>query len=96
MDVANKWCLSSCPDGDYVGVGMVCQKWATEPPISLMVMSTIVFVKNSEVHVVVVFNESHSWLENSDNLYQIQNLDNSRRLLTTTSSTINYTQLSTE
>lgn len=52
----NRSCLYSCEDSQYVGVAMVCQYYATDPPISLMGMTVISFIKSNIIHIVVSFN----------------------------------------
>ena len=89
IDEANKLCIDGCSTGEYVSEGMVCTSWAT-PPVSLMAMSAISFTKSSEVYIVISFNESVSWSENSESLYTFT--INSRRLLI--ASTVPYQQLS--
>lgn len=67
---------------------MTCYNWMTDPPISLMGLSGLPFIKSSVMHIVLVFNETESWLENSESLYSILNSDLSRRMLS--ASSMNY------
>lgn len=46
-----------------------------------MGMETIVFIKSSEVNVVIVFNETVEWLVKGENLYSVRGLEIGRRLL---------------
>ena len=46
-----------------------------------MTMELIAFIKSSEMHIAVTFNETASWDENGDNLFTLINNDLARRLL---------------
>lgn len=67
---------------------MACENWITNPPISLMGLSSLTFIKSSVMHIVLDFNETESWLENSEALYTLLNSDLSRRMLSPSS--MNY------
>lgn len=62
---------------------MTCKNSVTEPPISLMNMSALTFIKSSIMHIIILLNENETWLENNEALYSVKNLDYSRRILNT-------------
>ena len=69
---------------------MICKKWSESTPASLLGMSTISFIKSSEVFVIIIFNETISWQESSETMYTFT--ISSRRLLL--KSTLKYLQIS--
>ena len=46
-----------------------------------MEMTSIVFIKSSEIHIVVNFNQTFDWLDNSESLFELRSGERSRRLL---------------
>ncbi len=48
---------------------MVCQNFSSNPPISLMGMTAISFIKSNIMNIVVSFNESTTWMSGATNLY---------------------------
>lgn len=49
-------CVDGCGIGRWVGERMRCRDWGVELPVSLMAMSALVFIKSSQIHIVVIFN----------------------------------------
>ena len=74
-----KTCDIACQSYQYVGENMVCVNYTTTPPISLMGMEIIAFVRSSVLTLVVVFNESFIWINTNDNMYTLT-LSDSRLL----------------
>jgi hypothetical protein len=60
---------------------MVCKNWKLYLPKSLMAMRAITFIKNSQVYIAIMFNETEKWLQKNQNMYEITSLDLGRRLL---------------
>jgi len=83
LDQDTKECVYSCQSYQYAGVGMVCYNFSAVPPISLMGMTPIAFIKSSIVNIVLEFNESVIWQSTSTKMYTLSSVTG--RLLSTTS-----------
>ena len=96
VNKVERTCLANCSSGEYVGAEMNCKNWLVQPPLSLMEMTSIVFIKSSEIHIVVNFNQTFDWLDNSESLFELRSGERSRRLLSSQLGRINYTLLSAQ
>ena len=91
VDSSTRTCTDACELGQYVGQGMECISWVNQKPTSLMAMTVLAFIRSSQMHIVVTFNESASWDESGSHLFTIYDNDLSRRMLQVSSlSTIPY------